>query len=82
MAGLQIPCPKCGKSLKLPDRSLLGRKGKCPKCRHAFVLLEPTSPAPSAPQEEPDGDPLDVDDLYNELEQIEQRRAGADEVQM
>lgn len=82
MAGLQIPCPKCGKSLKLPDRSLLGRKGKCPKCRHAFVMTEPTSPAPSASQEEPDGDPLDVDDLYNELEQIEQRRAGSDEVQM
>ena len=41
MAGLQIPCPKCGKTLKLPDRSLLGRKGKCPKCRHAFVMTEP-----------------------------------------
>ncbi len=82
MAGLQIPCPKCGKSLKLPDRSLLGRKGKCPKCRHAFVLTEPASQASSAPQDEPDGDPLDVDDLYNELDQIEQRRTGADEVQM
>lgn len=41
MAGFQIPCPKCGKLLKLPDRSLLGRKGKCPKCRHSFVLEEP-----------------------------------------
>lgn len=78
MAGLQISCPRCGKSLKLPDRSLLGRKGKCPKCRHAFVLAEPTS----APQDEPAGDPLDVGELYNELEQIEQRRTEADEVQM
>lgn len=82
MAGLQIFCPKCGKSLKLPDRSLLGKKGKCPKCRHAFVLAEPTSQDSSAPQDEPDDDPLDVDELYNELEQIEQRRAGTDEVEM
>ncbi len=82
MAGLQISCPKCGKSLKLPDRSLLGRKGKCPKCRHAFVMTEPTAQEVAASQVEPDGDPLDVDELYDELEQIEQRRTGADEVQM
>src|SRR5205809_2136932 len=41
MAALQIPCPKCGKTLKLPDRSLLGRKGKCAKCGHTFILEEP-----------------------------------------
>ncbi len=41
MAALQIACPKCGKSLKLPDRSLLGRKGKCSKCGHSFILEEP-----------------------------------------
>jgi hypothetical protein len=38
---IQIPCPKCGRELKLPDRSLLGRKGKCPKCDHTFILEEP-----------------------------------------
>lgn len=38
---IQIPCPKCGRELKIPDRSLLGRKGKCPKCAHTFVLEEP-----------------------------------------
>ncbi len=38
---IQIPCPQCGRELKLPDRSLLGRKGKCPKCSHTFVLEEP-----------------------------------------
>ena len=41
MDTIQIPCPKCGAELKLRDRSLLGRKGKCPKCSHAFVLEEP-----------------------------------------
>lgn len=38
---LQIPCPKCGSVLKLRDRSLLGRTGKCPKCSHRFLLAEP-----------------------------------------
>ncbi|HAA60879.1 MAG TPA: hypothetical protein DCE39_08110 [Planctomycetaceae bacterium] len=41
MASMQIPCPECGSILKLPDRSLLGRKGRCPSCRHTFVLAEP-----------------------------------------
>ncbi len=41
MSSLQIPCPQCGSELKLRDRSLLGRKGKCPKCGHAFILEEP-----------------------------------------
>ena len=36
-----INCPKCSAGLKLPDRSLLGRKGKCPNCQHRFVLEEP-----------------------------------------
>lgn len=40
---IHIPCPKCGRELKLRDRSLLGRKGKCPKCAHAFVLEEPAA---------------------------------------
>jgi hypothetical protein len=38
---LQIPCPRCGRMLKLKDRSLLGRKGRCPGCDHHFVLVEP-----------------------------------------
>lgn len=41
MTSLMIPCPACGRELKLRDRTLLGRKGKCPKCGHAFVMLEP-----------------------------------------
>jgi len=40
---IQIPCPQCGRELKLPDRSLLGRKGKCPKCQHTFILEEPAA---------------------------------------
>ena len=84
MAGLQVSCPKCSKSLKLPDRSLLGRKGKCPKCRHAFVLTETPAAEELSETKELDQDPLDVSELYDELEQIDRRRQAGepDEVQM
>ncbi|MCX7419270.1 MAG: hypothetical protein NT013_07005 [Planctomycetia bacterium] len=76
MAALQVPCPKCGKSLKLPDRSYLGRKGKCPKCKHAFVLTESSLKGALAPSGETDDDAPDVSELYEELDQIEHRRQG------
>lgn len=41
MSVLRIPCPNCGKSLQLPDRRYLGRRGKCAACGHSFVLQEP-----------------------------------------
>ncbi|MBM4076219.1 MAG: hypothetical protein FJ267_11320, partial [Planctomycetes bacterium] len=41
METIQIPCPKCQSELRLNDRKLLGRKGKCPKCQYVFVLTEP-----------------------------------------
>ena len=44
MPGLEIPCPQCGRLLKLPDRSMLGRKGRCGKCSHKFIMTEPAPP--------------------------------------
>ncbi len=41
MSELVINCPKCGKGLKVRDRSNLGKKAGCPKCRHTFVLQVP-----------------------------------------
>lgn len=41
MDSVLIPCPHCGKELKLRDRSLLGKTGKCPTCASRFVLQEP-----------------------------------------
>ena len=41
MPAISIPCPACNAALKLPDTSLLGKKAKCPKCAHRFVLALP-----------------------------------------
>lgn len=46
---MQVACPHCGKSLKVPDRSLLGRKARCGKCRQTFVLEEPVPTKRPAP---------------------------------
>ncbi len=63
MSAISIPCPACGQGLKIRDRSLLGRRAKCPKCSHSFVLEEPAevelhlagspNPAGWAPQQPP-----------------------------
>ncbi|QDT16872.1 zinc ribbon domain-containing protein [Alienimonas californiensis] len=37
----RLPCPKCGSVLKLRDRRVLGKIGKCPSCGHKFKLEEP-----------------------------------------
>src|SRR5580704_10295096 len=44
MTPLEFPCPQCGKTLKLPDRSMLGRKCRCGKCGHKFISSEPGPP--------------------------------------
>jgi len=41
MASIKVPCPECGSGLRVPDRSYLGRRGKCPKCSSVFVLQIP-----------------------------------------
>lgn len=41
MAAISIPCPACGALLKMPDTSLLGKRAKCPRCSHRFVLALP-----------------------------------------
>lgn len=38
---ISIPCPQCGAVLRLRDTSLLGKKGKCPRCEHKFELQLP-----------------------------------------
>ena len=43
MPRLSVACPGCSASLKLPDRSLQGRKVKCPKCQHGFIVRLPES---------------------------------------
>jgi hypothetical protein len=45
MPAIEIACPQCGRKLKLPDRSMLGRKGRCSKCRHGFIMQAPAERA-------------------------------------
>lgn len=49
MPAIDIPCPQCGRILKVPDRSMLGKKGKCGKCMHRFIMQEPQKVEPSRP---------------------------------
>lgn len=41
MESVQIPCPKCCAELRLNNRNLLGRRGRCPNCGYRFILREP-----------------------------------------
>lgn len=43
-----IPCPDCGYELKLPNKSLLGHKARCPLCSNKFTLELPEEPEPVA----------------------------------
>lgn len=50
MEPVPIPCPKCGKVLRLRDHSLIGKRGKCPNCKNRFVLALPAGQSTLAPE--------------------------------
>ncbi len=56
-AAMVIRCPKCTKGLKLRDSSKLGKKARCPKCSHVFVMQ---LPAPD-PESEDDDDEIQME---------------------
>jgi hypothetical protein len=74
MAAVDIPCPKCGRLLRLPDRKMLGRKGRCGKCNHRFILQEPGRPEAS-PASQPAG-------LEIEFASVDDGAADADQTPM
>ncbi|WP_437192799.1 hypothetical protein [Planctomicrobium sp. SH527] len=41
---VSLHCPKCGRKLKIKDRSLFGKKVACPECKQRFVLNDPDGP--------------------------------------
>src|SRR5262245_27025247 len=51
MAAFDVPCPECGRLLRIPDRAMLGRKARCGKCGHRFRLREPGKPEPAEVQQ-------------------------------
>ncbi|WP_437206369.1 hypothetical protein [Planctomicrobium sp. SH664] len=57
---LSIHCPHCQRRLKIENRSLLGKKVKCPGCSQPFVLAEPEAESTTgrvSPPERPRSDP-------------------------
>ncbi|QDT38274.1 hypothetical protein [Stratiformator vulcanicus] len=58
MSALSIPCPNCNSKLKLPNRSLLGKTAKCPKCAHRFLLEDPDEVELSLAEPEPEEVPV------------------------
>jgi hypothetical protein len=51
MPAFDVPCPECGRLLRIPDRAMLGRKARCGKCGHRFRLREPGKPEPAEVQQ-------------------------------
>src|SRR5689334_12533053 len=53
MSAFEVPCPQCGRKLKLADRALLGRKARCGACGHRFILEDPDSRKRSTAEQPP-----------------------------
>ena len=49
-----IPCPGCGRKLRIPD-AMLGRRVKCPACSRSFAAVDPAQPPPPPPDDNPFG---------------------------
>jgi hypothetical protein len=58
LAPLSIPCPKCGFSLIVTNRRILGRPARCPQCDLKFILEDP-GPADDVTIEFPERVPTD-----------------------
>jgi len=51
----RVPCPTCGRRLRIPDH-LLGRRVTCPRCGSGVAVpLRETEPPPAAAVSAPDG---------------------------
>jgi hypothetical protein len=48
---IAISCPQCGKVIHATPE-MLGRKGRCRDCKHAFVVQRPSAPLAAAPKKE------------------------------
>ena len=59
MSTIAVPCPHCKKKLKLRDKSLLGKKAKCPNCKQAFVLKLPAMTTPASSERSAPTAPVD-----------------------
>ncbi len=47
MSSITVSCPACKSTLKMPNSDFVGKKARCPKCAHKFVItLPPTVEVP------------------------------------
>ncbi len=58
MEKVLVACPQCGQQLTVPANSM-GKQGRCPACKHVFLLSAAASPPATATA---------VDDPYEDAE--------------
>lgn len=44
----KLKCPQCGRQLRLPDRTLIGKSVRCPACQERFVVRLPEEAGPAS----------------------------------
>jgi hypothetical protein len=72
MAAFEVPCPQCGRKLKIADRALLGRKARCAVCGHRFILHDPDDAKSAAAEESP---PVRIE--FASIDEVEASEGGA-----
>src|SRR5262249_61545554 len=77
---ISVECPKCGAKLKLKNRSAVGKRVPCPKCKKPFVVElpsgddEPDFMSVSEPEDE--FGPLPEDDVAAQMSGLPPARSG------
>ncbi|MFK7819128.1 MAG: hypothetical protein AB8G99_10445 [Planctomycetaceae bacterium] len=62
---IRYKCEECGVSMKIKD-DLAGRNGKCPKCKHSFIIPPPESEVPADDVPDSDAEPGEAEDDFDD----------------
>jgi Protein of unknown function (DUF1559) len=65
----KTPCPSCEAGVLVRDRSLIGKKIDCPKCKYRFVVEDPKKAGVSSAKK---ADRADDDEVADDLEEVEE----------
>src|SRR5262245_52287145 len=72
---IQVTCPACGRTLRVPD-NLLGERVKCPSCFEQFTAASGPTPPPPRPPSTPEPPPAHAES-YRESEAFRQARVAS-----